>query len=96
MFESIIAYVLNKYLSGYIGEVDYRNLSLGLYSGKYTPNLNEKIFFLIFLDLNKLYFHDNIYFLGKLELKNVKIQPSALVNLSDYRLNIVNYCFIVI
>lgn len=48
MFESVIAYILNKYLSGYIGELDYKNLKLGLLS-------------------------------GKIELKNVKIQPSALV-----------------
>jgi hypothetical protein len=35
MFESIIAYVLNKFLSGYIDEVDYNNLKLGLFSGTY-------------------------------------------------------------
>jgi vacuolar protein sorting-associated protein 13A/C len=38
MFESIIAYVLNKFLSGYIDEVDYNNLKLGLFSGTFELN----------------------------------------------------------
>ena len=42
MFESVIAYILNKYLAGYIGELDYKNLQLGLFSGKLTLN-NIKI-----------------------------------------------------
>jgi|LakMenEpi03Aug12_release.lakeMendotaPanAssembly.Ray.scaffolds.fasta_scaffold6058036_1 hypothetical protein len=53
MFESVIAYILNKYLAGYIGELDYKNLQLGLFSGKLT-------------------------------LKDVKIQPSALVCIFIY------------
>jgi hypothetical protein len=36
MFESVIAYILNKYLTGYIGELDYKNLQLGLFSGRLT------------------------------------------------------------
>jgi vacuolar protein sorting-associated protein 13A/C len=33
MFESIIATLLNKYLSEYIDAVDYNNLKIGLFSG---------------------------------------------------------------
>ena len=36
MFESILASVLNRYLSNYIDEVDYNNLKVGLFSGKFT------------------------------------------------------------
>jgi hypothetical protein len=36
MFESIVASILNKYLSEYIDEVDYNNLKLGIFSGKFN------------------------------------------------------------
>ena len=35
MFESIVAAILNKYLSEYIDEVDYNNLKIGIFSGLY-------------------------------------------------------------
>jgi vacuolar protein sorting-associated protein 13A/C len=42
MFESIIAKLLNKYLSEYIDAVDYKNLKIGLFSG-YVELLNIKV-----------------------------------------------------
>lgn len=35
MFEGLVASLLNKYLSQYIDEVDYNNLKLGIFSGKW-------------------------------------------------------------
>ncbi len=43
MFESVIATLLNKYLSEYIDVVDYNNLKIGLFSGSLIELLNIKI-----------------------------------------------------
>ena len=76
MFESIVATILNRYLSEYIDEVDYNNLKLGIFSGEFR-NYNLSL-------LSYLY---NIFYklinavLGSLELLNVKVKPSALVSM---------------
>lgn len=47
MFEGIVASILNKYLSEYIDEVDYNNLKLGIFSGKFNYNF----YFVFFLNI---------------------------------------------
>jgi vacuolar protein sorting-associated protein 13A/C len=38
MLEGLAAQLLNRYLSGYINDVDYKNLSLGVFSGSLELN----------------------------------------------------------
>jgi hypothetical protein len=70
MFEGIVASLMNMYLSEYIDEVDYNNLKIGIFSGKLV----------LFLFHCKFNFYNDEKILGTLELLNVKVKPSALVN----------------
>jgi hypothetical protein len=43
MFEGIVASLMNMYLSEYIDEVDYNNLKIGIFSGKFRATFLNKI-----------------------------------------------------
>ena len=40
--ERLLASILNKYLSEYIDDVDYNNIKLGIFSGRYSTVAEKK------------------------------------------------------
>lgn len=65
VFESVVAYFLDKYLSNYIEDFDSSNLKIGIWNGKFIKI--KKIFF--FYSLNKK---------GNVTLENLQLKANAL------------------